>query len=39
MLEHLEKGGIIIAATHPALGLENAKTLQMKGFDYWGEAA
>jgi heme exporter protein A len=39
MLEHLEKGGIIIAATHQALGLENAKTLQMKGFDYWGEAA
>lgn len=29
---HLAKGGIVVAATHQPLGLENAQTLQMKGF-------
>ncbi len=31
---HLAKGGIAIAATHQPLGLKNAKTLVMKGFEY-----
>lgn len=30
--EHLGKGGMVIAATHQPLGLENAKTLHMTGF-------
>lgn len=29
---HLEKGGIVLAATHQPLGLEGAKELRMKGF-------
>lgn len=29
---HLSRGGIVIAATHQPLGLNNAKELQMKGF-------
>ncbi|WP_313616633.1 heme ABC exporter ATP-binding protein CcmA [Agrobacterium sp.] len=29
---HLQRGGIVIAATHQPLGLKNAKELQMKGF-------
>lgn len=29
---HLQKGGMVIAATHQPLGLKNAKELQMKGF-------
>ena len=32
--EHLANGGIAIAATHQPLGLKNAKTLVMKGFEY-----
>ncbi|GEO85883.1 MULTISPECIES: heme ABC exporter ATP-binding protein CcmA [Alphaproteobacteria] len=31
---HLSKGGIVIAATHQPLGLNDAKTLVMKGFEY-----
>jgi heme exporter protein A len=38
MRNHLEKGGIIIAATHQPLGLEGARELVMKGFEY-GEMA
>lgn len=34
MRSHLEQGGIIVAATHQELGLENAKRLEMKGFEY-----
>jgi heme exporter protein A len=34
MREHLEKGGIIVAATHQELGLEGAQRLEMKGFEY-----
>lgn len=34
MKSHLEQGGIIVAATHQELGLENAKRLEMKGFEY-----
>ncbi|MCX8999321.1 heme ABC exporter ATP-binding protein CcmA [Rhizobiaceae bacterium BDR2-2] len=29
---HLEKGGIVLAATHQPLGLEGARELRMKGF-------
>lgn len=32
--EHLAQGGIAIAATHQPLGLKDAKTLVMKGFEY-----
>ncbi|MCA1970299.1 MAG: heme ABC exporter ATP-binding protein CcmA [Rhizobium sp.] len=32
--EHLANGGIAIAATHQPLGLKDAKTLVMKGFEY-----
>jgi heme exporter protein A len=39
MKEHLERGGIIVAATHQELGLEDAKKLEMKGFEYHGEFA
>ena len=39
MKEYLERGGIIIAATHQELGLEGAKRLEMKGFEYHGEFA
>ncbi|MDH6267723.1 heme exporter protein A [Rhizobium sp. SG_E_25_P2] len=39
MKTHLDKGGMIIAATHQPLGLENAQQLVMTGFDYLGEAA
>ena len=34
--EHLAKGGIALAATHQPLGLKDAKTLVMKGFEYHG---
>jgi len=34
MRGHLDRGGIIIAATHQELGLEGAKRLEMKGFEY-----
>jgi heme exporter protein A len=34
MKEHLDRGGIIVAATHQELGLEDAKRLEMKGFEY-----
>jgi heme exporter protein A len=34
MKAHREKGGIVIAATHQELGLEDAKGLLMKGFEY-----
>ena len=34
MKEHLGRGGIIIAATHQELGLEDAQRLEMKGFEY-----
>jgi len=34
MKEHLGRGGIIVAATHQELGLEDAKRLEMKGFEY-----
>lgn len=39
MRGHMEKGGIIIAATHQDLGLEGAQRLPMKGFEYHGEFA
>ncbi|MGV3550434.1 heme ABC exporter ATP-binding protein CcmA [Rhizobium sp.] len=39
MKEHLGRGGIIIAATHQELGLEGAKSLEMKGFEYHEEWA
>lgn len=39
MKAHLARGGIIIAATHQELGLEDAKRLEMKGFAYHGELA
>ena len=39
MKAHLARGGIIIAATHQELGLEDAKRLEMKGFCYHGEFA
>ena len=39
MKGHLERGGIIVAATHQELGLEDAKRLEMKGFGYHGEFA
>lgn len=39
MKAHLDQGGLIIAATHQPLGLENAQELVMTGFDYLGEAA
>lgn len=39
MQGHLARGGIIIAATHQELGLENAGRLEMKGFEYHGEFA
>lgn len=32
--DHLSRGGIAIAATHQPLGLEEARTLEMKGFDH-----
>ena len=31
---HLADGGIVIAATHQPLGIENAQSLVMKGFEY-----
>lgn len=31
---HLAEGGMLIAATHQPLGIENVKTLVMKGFEY-----
>jgi heme exporter protein A len=34
MKGYLAEGGIIVAATHQELGLEEAKRLEMKGFDY-----
>ena len=34
MKGHLARGGIIVAATHQELGLEDAKRLEMKGFEY-----
>lgn len=34
MRGHLQQGGIIVAATHQELGLEDAKRLEMKGFEY-----
>ncbi|MBR0557685.1 heme ABC exporter ATP-binding protein CcmA [Ciceribacter sp. L1K23] len=34
---HLARGGIAIAATHQPLGLERARQLVMKGFDYLEE--
>jgi heme exporter protein A len=34
MRGHLARGGIIIAATHQELGIEGAKRLEMKGFEY-----
>jgi heme exporter protein A len=34
MKAHLDKSGIIIAATHQDLGLEDARRLEMKGFQY-----
>ena len=39
MKGHLERGGTIVAATHQELGLEDAKRLEMKGFEYHGEFA
>lgn len=39
MKGHLAGGGIIVAATHQELGLEGAKRLEMKGFEYHGEFA
>jgi heme exporter protein A len=34
MRDHLGRGGIIVAATHQDLGLETARKLEMKGFEY-----
>ena len=34
MRGHLARGGIIVAATHQDLGIEGAKKLEMKGFEY-----
>ena len=34
MKDHLAGGGIIVAATHQELGLEDAKRLEMTGFEY-----
>jgi heme exporter protein A len=34
MKAHRNKGGIVIAATHQELGLEDAQRLAMKGFEY-----
>ena len=31
---HLAEGGMLVAATHQPLGIENVKTLVMKGFEY-----
>lgn len=31
---HLAQGGIVLAATHQALGLDNTRTLVMRGFDH-----
>ncbi|MBB4065268.1 heme ABC exporter ATP-binding protein CcmA [Gellertiella hungarica] len=31
---HLERGGMVIAATHQPLGLSDTRTLEMKGFAY-----
>lgn len=39
MAGHLGRGGIIVAATHQELGLEDAKRLEMKGFEFYGEYA
>lgn len=39
MKGHLGRGGIIIAATHQELGLEDARRLEMKGFEYHEEFA
>lgn len=36
---HLNEGGIIVAATHQPLGIENPKSLVMKGFEYDEELA
>lgn len=37
MKQYLEGGGIVVAATHQELGLEDAKRLEMKGFEYAGD--
>ena len=34
MTDYLGHGGIIVAATHQELGLENTRRLEMRGFDY-----
>lgn len=39
MKDHLASGGILIAATHQPLGLDQPRQLVMKGFDYAEEAA
>ena len=31
---HLAEGGMLVAATHQPLGIEDVKTLVMKGFEY-----
>lgn len=36
---HLARGGIALAATHQPLGLEEAQSLEMKGFEYGEEVA
>lgn len=36
--QHLAAGGMLLAATHQPLGLENATELRMTGFDYLPEA-
>jgi heme exporter protein A len=37
MKAYLGDGGIIVAATHQDLGLEDARRLEMKGFEYAGD--
>lgn len=37
MKGYLEGGGIIVAATHQELGLEDARRLEMTGFEYAGD--
>lgn len=39
MKAYLGDGGIIVAATHQDLGLEDARRLEMKGFEYAGDWA
>lgn len=39
MMAHRANGGIVVAATHQPLGLEDAQELMMKGFEYQGEWA